>query len=95
LPYINRWVAAFNQTELTMQTAGSQIWPHLPSDKPAEPQPVRRERSPLAESMYPNLMPKPPAPTPRPKLTRAQIFKNFSETMDQKFAALVGFKLKT
>jgi hypothetical protein len=74
-------------------TAAGQIWPHLPSDKPAEPQLVRREpTSPLAQSMYPSLMPKPPPPGPRPRLTREEIFRDFSRNMDPDYARMVGFR---
>jgi hypothetical protein len=45
----------------TRAEAASQIWPHLPKTA-AEPQAQRRERSLLAESMYPAHVKKPPSP---------------------------------
>jgi hypothetical protein len=74
-------------------SAAKSVYPHLPSagevvtrDEP------RREISPLARSMYPSLTPKPPPPAPRPKLTREEIFRDFSNNMDPEYARMVGFR---
>jgi hypothetical protein len=76
------------------RSAASFIWPHLAAHEPVEAAPVRRERNLLAESMYPghrsNAPAPPPPPAPRPKLTREQIFRDFSENMDPEFARLCG-----
>jgi hypothetical protein len=39
------------------------IYPHLISGKPAEPERRYQATSPLAESMYPSLVKKPPTPS--------------------------------
>jgi hypothetical protein len=43
-----------------MANVANQIWPHLPSDKPA---PTQQQRGDLASAMYPGLAPKPKPPT--------------------------------
>jgi hypothetical protein len=75
------------------RSVGSFIWPHLAAHEPAELQPVRREPpSPLAAAMYPAHVPKPPPPTPRPKMTREEIFRDFARNMDAESARLWGFR---
>ena len=59
------------------QTVAGQIWPHLVSDE-AEPRgEQRRDRNPIAEAMYPNLVPK---PKPQSSPERERLIQAFRET---------------
>jgi hypothetical protein len=76
-------------------SAAKSVYPHLPSagEVTTSNEPRRNApTSPLAQSMYPSLTPKPPPPAPRPKLTRDEIFRDFSNNMDPEYARMVGFR---
>jgi hypothetical protein len=77
-----------------MPTGASQIWPHLPTQA-VEPQPVRRERNLLAESMYPrhrsNAERQTQPSTPRPQPSPAEVV-HFWANLDPETARLWGFR---
>jgi hypothetical protein len=75
--------------------AAEAIFPHLPRATVSTPDEPRRNTSPLAASMYPNLLPKAPPPEPRPQLSPQEV-SHFWATVDESWARLVGLrKLKT
>jgi hypothetical protein len=55
------------------------VWPHLAADQP-EPREQPRQRSALAEAMYPSLVPKTPLPS---NPLRDSLLKNLREINDR------------
>jgi hypothetical protein len=70
-------------------TAVQALYGHLPSAAPAPP-PRRQPR--LADALYPNLVPKPKPPAPRPRLSREEAF-DWSN-VDPSWARLIGLVRK-
>jgi hypothetical protein len=70
-------------------SAAAAIYPHLRRAEVSTPEEPRRNTSPLAAAMYPNHVPKPPPPAPRPQATPQEVA-NFWATVDPAWAASIG-----
>jgi hypothetical protein len=71
------------------RSAAQSVYPHLPSAEPATPP---RQQPRLADALYPNLVPKPKPPAPRPRLSREEAF-DWSN-VDPSWARLIGLVRK-
>jgi hypothetical protein len=76
----------------TRAEQATSIWPHLPTQA-AEPQRRDQATSPLAASMYPAHVPKPPRPAPAPRAQASpQEVAQFWRIVDPAWAASIGLR---